>query len=346
MRSLESFFTYVSEPVNLSFSLPPPFLPPPACVCGLHTIFCFGQAASKLFRGLPPPISKEAAAEEAKAKSRGLESKKKKKLAINSIVPYKAGQKILLVGEGNFSFAAALAAKLGTANDILATSFDRKEQLRVKYLDSEEYEDEVVGYGGEVLHGIDATRLREHAGLDMPYDCVVFNFPHVGAGIKDQLLNIRANQTMLSAFIRSALEALHNEGEVHITLKKGEPYDSWRLVKLGMEIPGVRLKNAFDFDPKLYPTYRHRRTLGHAAGISAEENEDIIPSGAKTFVFARGPSQAGQQQATQPQRKQVTKAAHGKKQRGGKRKGSSSAAGAQAGKKARVGKRERIKANA
>ena len=96
----------------------------------------------------------------------------------------------------------------------------------------------------------------------MPYDYVVFNFPHVGAGIKDQLKNIRANQTMLAAFIPSAFQVLHDEGEVHVTVKKGEPYDSWRLVKLGTALPGVRLKNSFDFDASLYPSYRHRRTLG------------------------------------------------------------------------------------
>ena len=222
---------------------------------------------------MPPPTSEEDADAKAKAKANaaGPGSKKKKKTS-NSIVPYIVGQKILLVGEGNFSFAAALATHLGTACDVVATSFDHKEQLRIKYTDSVDFEDEIQGLGGEVLHGIDATCLGDCERLDAPYDCVVFNFPHVGAGIKDQLLNIRANQTMLTAFLQSAFEVVHDDGEVHITIKKGEPYDSWRVVKLGMAIPGVRLKNAFNFDTKLYPSYRHRRTLGHAVGISAEEN--------------------------------------------------------------------------
>ena len=47
---------------------------------------------------------------------------------------------------------------------------------------------------------------------------------------------------------------LHPEGEIHITLKKGEPYDSWGLVRLGNDKGGkLRLKNSFDFDPSLYP---------------------------------------------------------------------------------------------
>jgi 25S rRNA (uracil2634-N3)-methyltransferase len=161
-----------------------------------------------------------------------------------------------------------------------------------QYPDAAEFENDVQALGGEVQHGIDATQLHKCAELveKCPWDAVVFNFPHVGFGIKDQLKNIRANQEMLKGFLASAAEMVHDTGEVHITIKKGEPYDSWKVVKLGLEIPGLKLKTAFDFVTGQYPKYRHRRTLGYEAGISGKQNEDI-GAGGKTYVFTKGANQ-------------------------------------------------------
>lgn len=41
-----------------------------------------------------------------------------------TIMHYSSSQKILLVGEGNFSFAACLAKEFGSAVKMVATSFD------------------------------------------------------------------------------------------------------------------------------------------------------------------------------------------------------------------------------
>ena len=80
--------------------------------------------------------------------------------------------------------------------------------------------------------------------------------------------------------------------EVHLTIKRGEPYNSWGLARIGRDA-GFQLLNALDFFPSVYPGYEHRRTLG---AVSAEErsaghrlslrpNEDIDKQGARTFVF-------------------------------------------------------------
>lgn len=42
------------------------------------------------------------------------------------ILHYSSNQSILLVGEGNFSFAASLAKKFGSAKNMVATSLDSK----------------------------------------------------------------------------------------------------------------------------------------------------------------------------------------------------------------------------
>ena len=80
---------------------------------------------------------------------------------------------------------------------------------------------------------------------------------------------------------------------------------------------------------------------GHAVGISAEDNEDIVPSGAKTYVFARGKSQPSQHEA-QPLKSKDPGDLSGKSKRQRekekKRKGRGEGGG---GKKIRLGKKER-----
>ncbi len=103
---------------------------------------------------------------------------------------------------------------------------------------------------------------------------IVFNFPHrgkpvnvnvndAGLGIKDKEHNVQSNQSLIHDFIASAMGQLRLQGsltisslmsgEIHITLKRGEPYDSWHIVRTGLSVPNVRLKNSFDFEPPMYP---------------------------------------------------------------------------------------------
>eukprot|EP00039_Didymoeca_costata_P010462 m.140888 g.140888 ORF g.140888 m.140888 type:complete len:158 (-) comp14835_c0_seq1:4480-4953(-) len=134
-------------------------------------------------RGWLPPPKKRPLPTSTKGESSQQQPKKKKK---NSTLPYKVNQKILLVGEGNFSFSASLAHVLKDGTGITATCYDDQEVIREKYKDSEGFEDTVTGMGGFVFYGVDATKLATCPYLSAPYDTVVFNFPHCGLGIKDQ----------------------------------------------------------------------------------------------------------------------------------------------------------------
>ena len=44
-------------------------------------------------------------------------------------VEYRAGQKVLLVGDGNLSFARAMCARIGTGVDVVATTYDSEAEL-------------------------------------------------------------------------------------------------------------------------------------------------------------------------------------------------------------------------
>lgn len=90
---------------------------------------------------------------------------------------------------------------------------------------------------------------------------------------------------MLLGFLESAKQLLTTSGEIHVTLKTGEPYDSWNVKKLA-KTSGLFCKTTLPFDPNMYSGYSHRRTLGYLDGLSAENNEEIKGKECKTYVFS------------------------------------------------------------
>ena len=55
----------------------------------------------------------------------------------------------------------------------------------------------------------------------------------------------------------------NSNGQIHVTLKKGEPYDSWAVPRVArLSVHGLKLRTQQDFYPELYKGYEHRRTVG------------------------------------------------------------------------------------
>jgi 25S rRNA (uracil2634-N3)-methyltransferase len=104
-----------------------------------------------------------------------------------STIPFKALDHILLVGEGNFSFAVALLKHPPTPLDhlppanVIATAFDTEEECYTKYPDAELNVRALREKGAQVLFGVDATRLEKTSALKARvFDRIVWNFPHAG----------------------------------------------------------------------------------------------------------------------------------------------------------------------
>ncbi|KAJ0434548.1 hypothetical protein HanIR_Chr17g0882921 [Helianthus annuus] len=115
---------------------------------------------------------------------------------------YSSAHKILLVGEGDFSFSLCLARSFGSARNIVATTVDthRKypshhlttiplltyccfvtEQLVKKYSNVAENVRELQDRGSVVLYGVDATAMSNHFFITTQrFHRIVYNFPHVG----------------------------------------------------------------------------------------------------------------------------------------------------------------------
>ncbi|KAJ7292939.1 hypothetical protein C8J57DRAFT_1267621 [Mycena rebaudengoi] len=142
-------------------------------------------------------------------------------------IPYRATDKILLIGEGNFSFARSLIkdapAELEELppSNITATAYDTEQQCYEKYPEAEEIVEELKARGVEVLFAVDATQLGKIAALkNRKWDRIVWNFPHAGKGITDQDRNILSNQLLILGFLRSAAGFLVNGPVPEITKPK------------------------------------------------------------------------------------------------------------------------------
>ena len=102
-------------------------------------------------------------------------------------IPFAPTDKILLIGEGDFSFAHALAvdppAQLQhlPPQNITATAYDSEEECLTKYADAQEKINALRVKGVRIIFGVDATKLEKVSQLKgKQWDKVVWNFPHAG----------------------------------------------------------------------------------------------------------------------------------------------------------------------
>lgn len=148
------------------------------------------KLANALGRMLQKQDIKKEQERRANAHKDNLEKAKK-----NQVKPKKAAQethrsrpqlsskdKILLVGEGNFSFARSLAENYleEGAENLTATCYDTEKVLYEKYCDEAKDNVEFVReFGGTVLFEVDATDFSKEVKKNR-YTKIIFNFPHAG----------------------------------------------------------------------------------------------------------------------------------------------------------------------
>ena len=200
--------------------------------------------------------------------------------------------KTLIVGDGNFSFAASLARKLSHApKRFVATSLDSGEALLAKYGNQAGRNvDEILRTGCTVMHGVDATLLSASFPAGSAFDTVIFQHPILDIHLHMQEVNndkstttgkasdseggdadfislvsgistrdcyIIANRLLILDFLLSA-EALlaHPEGEIRVTVKNVPPYTQWNVGDLVQDTASqLALKRTESFDNSDYPGY-------------------------------------------------------------------------------------------
>ncbi|CCE88618.1 Piso0_001390 [Millerozyma farinosa CBS 7064] len=226
----------------------------------------------------------------------------KKKINQKPFLPFGIDDEILLVGEGDFSFACSIVKSgLIYPENLKATSYDSIGAVKEKYDGAEDNIAYLQNEGVKVSHEVDATKLcqslkvkaskKEKKHTDSisrneqgKLSHIIFNFPHTGKGIKDVDRNIKANQELVLSFLRSSDELFQvlgvgAEGKIVITLFDGEPYSSWN-VKLLAKSVGYKVKESGKFDWSLFPSYHHRRTIG-----MGDTTKPAMERNARTYVF-------------------------------------------------------------
>ena len=206
-----------------------------------------------------------------------------------STIPFDPEDRILLIGEGDFSFAKSIVEHHG-CYDVTATCLDSKDEVRDKYNpQAEQHIQYLEGEGQVVLHGVDATKLESVKALRKSglFRRLVFNFPHVGGKSTDVNRQVRFNQELLVKFFTSATLLLEPSGTIVVTLFEGEPYTLWNIRDLARHT-GLEVQKSFKFQPHAYPGYSHARTLGNIDGGGGWKGENRE---SRSYVFQKKESQ-------------------------------------------------------
>ena len=189
----------------------------------------------------------------------------------------RGGAKVLLLGEGNFSYAAAFCRRhAGSDVRVIASSLESSSDARSLWGAGPALDELAELPGVDVLHGVDATALELSDLRGEAFDAVAFTFPHSGKKGRIQL-----NKTLLSTFAVSLQKAaLLREpfGHAEVTLAAGQggtpadgskrrsfPGDSWQLA-LNVADGGFLVTDAEPFNHDGWTALGYRAS-GHYRGM-------------------------------------------------------------------------------
>lgn len=189
--------------------------------------------------------------------------------------------RILLIGEGDFSFSRALCRilrgkesrvaeqaefireKLGlniTADildlvDITSTSFDLFDDVTMKYSGASRIIDDLKNFDREfgrveLIDGVNACEIKSSL-KDNLYDVIMWNHPHLGAE------NCANHRFLLAHLFYSAKQVLSKNGKINIALIEGQE-ERWGLFSQILRFGFVLLKR-LPFSEHEWPGYVCRR---------------------------------------------------------------------------------------
>eukprot|EP01125_Pyxidicula_operculata_P006367 TRINITY_DN2212_c0_g1_i1.p1 TRINITY_DN2212_c0_g1~~TRINITY_DN2212_c0_g1_i1.p1 ORF type:complete len:284 (-),score=40.44 TRINITY_DN2212_c0_g1_i1:65-916(-) len=204
--------------------------------------------------------------------------------------PYNNTQKILIVGDGNFSFSLSVGSELNLGANLVATSYDSEDVLFSKYPEAKDNLDYLKGLGVIVLHDVDATDLESTLKLpnrdgasSIDFDRIVFQFPLVQPNSSREDHNgdsndVIRNRRLIHMFLDSASKFLKSDGEIHVTSKELSQYAWWEIHRMAIGTNDIYYDSKFDFDCLSFPKYQVR---------NIRQKKQFPTQGSKTFVFKK-----------------------------------------------------------
>ncbi|GBG28875.1 Ferredoxin-fold anticodon-binding domain-containing protein 1-like [Hondaea fermentalgiana] len=180
---------------------------------------------------------------------------------------YTAQQRILVVGDGDFTFSLALAKSLGGEAQLTCTSYQSRKEVMSIYAKGEQTLAALEAFEHtRVEHEVDAVALSETLSKEAVagrYDRIVFNFPCVpdDVGQDGQSDQLEANRQLVSGFIKSAASLLkeNTDAQIHIVHKTRPPFGWWGIEKLADSCENADFLRSVVFDRSVYPGYIPRK---------------------------------------------------------------------------------------
>ncbi|NWH65790.1 FDXA1 protein, partial [Geococcyx californianus] len=191
-------------------------------------------------------------------------------------------RRVLLLGEGNFSFAASLCGATGT--HVVATCYESEEEVSGLERAVESIQ-RLRERGAEIVFSVDCTKLKDYFLPEKrEFDCIYFNFPHCG-----KKAGVVKNRELLAHFFHSSAEVLAEEGEIHVALCNGqggtpadqprrEWHNSWQIVAVAAGA-GFILSNVHPFKAETIDGYK-------CTGYRSQDKSFRV-EGALNHIFTR-----------------------------------------------------------
>ncbi|KAJ9444950.1 hypothetical protein DIPPA_23080 [Diplonema papillatum] len=171
--------------------------------------------------------------------------------------------RILVVGDGNYSFTLALARKLANRENVVTSD--------VRPLRHSVTLQELHTLGVAVLHEFDVTSRAAYARVPFIPTVVVFNFPHTGYDqMRDINASIASNRRLLSDMF-AAIPSAWTGARVLVTVKRGFPYDLWEVKASGVT-SGWRCVDTTSFDVSYWQSRGYRHAATQTAFITMHVN--------------------------------------------------------------------------
>eukprot|EP00656_Telonema_subtile_P038769 TRINITY_DN43953_c0_g1_i1.p1 TRINITY_DN43953_c0_g1~~TRINITY_DN43953_c0_g1_i1.p1 ORF type:complete len:586 (+),score=49.60 TRINITY_DN43953_c0_g1_i1:95-1852(+) len=171
--------------------------------------------------------------------------------------PILLGGRVLVVGDGDFSFSAACAILASTDEtfSLVASSYDSLQTVLKTYLSAPINLALLELAGCTCMHGLDARTLHQSSLTNsVLFDVIVFNFPSCGV---ERGPGLTRNRKLVRDFLSSAARLLVTTGEIWITLR-GVQAVEWEL-RESCEAAGLMVTKIRAFRPSLFPGYAPKR---------------------------------------------------------------------------------------
>jgi hypothetical protein len=197
-----------------------------------------------------------------------------------------AGERTLLLGEGNFSFALSIALKTTLGPQIVATDYNVQDRTQLKTASEKTAEagrvalanDNIAklqSLGAEVERQVNATDARQYPSGQ--FQIIVFNHPFAVAK-DDKGRNLlggeKANRELIAGFVTAAKQKLKEGGQIVIISSRFR-LSRWRLDQMAESLSlDLVLKT---FSPQDYEGYVHEKTLrGESAPTVVTEEQFAV----------------------------------------------------------------------